>query len=129
MDMLELNQMDSRECMLEKGSVSGITRERCCWNLQMPWDWLYVNTWFTKTDSQKVTYESGGGRTQVDYVLIRKEDRPLVSKGTVIQSEACIPQHKLVMCEMKLVERLEKKREVFVSKCRVRKLKEEDLQS
>ena len=37
------------------------------------------NTWFTKTDSQKVTCESGGVKTQVDYVLIRKEERPLIS--------------------------------------------------
>jgi hypothetical protein len=85
------------------------------------------NTWFTKTDSQKVTYESGGVKTQVDYVLIRKEERPLVSNVTVIQSEACIPQHKLVVCEMKLTERLQKKKEVFVSKCRVWKLKEEEV--
>jgi hypothetical protein len=85
------------------------------------------NTWFTKTDSQKVTYESGGNKTQVDYVLMRKEERPLVSNVRVIQSEACIPQHKLLICEMKLRGRLEKKREVFVSKCRVWKLKDEEL--
>jgi hypothetical protein len=61
------------------------------------------NTWFTKTDSQKITYESGGVKTQVDYVLIRKKERCWVSNVTVIQSEACIPQHKLVVCDMKLV--------------------------
>ena len=88
---------------------------------------VICNTWFTKTDTQKVTYESGGVKTQVDYVLTRKEERPLVSNVTAVQSEACIPQHKLVICEMKLVERLEKKKEVFVSKCRVWKLKEEEL--
>lgn len=44
----------------------------------------------------------------------------------VIPSEACIPQHKLVICEMKLVEKLEKKRKAFVSKCRVWKSKEEE---
>ena len=33
------------------------------------------NTWFTKKDSQKVTYESGGCKTVVDYVLIRREER------------------------------------------------------
>ena len=90
------------------------------------WGLTVCNTWFIKPDSQKITYESGGIKTQVDYVLIRKEERPLVSNVKVIQSEACIPQHKLVVCEMKLVEKLEKKRKVFVSKCRVWKLKEKE---
>jgi hypothetical protein len=40
----------------------------------------------------------------------------------VVQSEACIP-----VCEFKLVDRVEKKREVFVSKCKIWKLKEKDL--
>jgi hypothetical protein len=62
--------------------------------------------------------------TQVDYVLIRKEERRGISNEKVVQSEACIPQHKLVICEMNLVDRVEKKREVFVSKCKVWKLEE-----
>ena len=45
---------------------------------------VICNTWFTKTDSQKVTYESGGVKTQVDYVLTRKEERPLVSNVTAV---------------------------------------------
>ena len=28
--------------MVEKGSVLEMLKEMCCWNLQMPWDWLYV---------------------------------------------------------------------------------------
>ena len=32
-----------------------------------------VNTWFTKEESKKVTYESGGTRTVVDYVLVRRK--------------------------------------------------------
>ena len=43
------------------------------------------NTWFTKKDSQKVTYESGGCKTVVDYVLIRREERQMISNVTVIQ--------------------------------------------
>ena len=86
------------------------------------------NTWFTKTDSQKITYESGGFKTQVDYVLMRKEERALVSNVKVVHSEACIPQHKLIICEMKLAVRVERKREVFVSRHKVWKLKEEKFQ-
>ena len=85
------------------------------------------NTWFTKRDSQKVTYESGGCKTAVDYVLIRREERQMVSNVAVIQCEACIPQHKLMICVVKLKENVRKRREVFVSKCRVWKLKEADV--
>jgi hypothetical protein len=85
------------------------------------------NTWFIKRDSQKVTYESGDHRTAVDYVLTRREERKMVSNVTVIQSEACIPQHKLIVCDMRLVENVKKKREVFLSKCRVWKLKETEV--
>ena len=63
----------------------------------------------------------------MDYVLVKREERPLVSNVTVTQGEACIPQHKLVICEMKLVDRV-MKMEVFVSKCRVWKLKEKERQ-
>jgi hypothetical protein len=37
------------------------------------------NTWFTKKDSQKVTYESDGCKTAVDYMLIRRDERQMVS--------------------------------------------------
>src|SRR5664279_2616401 len=50
------------------------------------------NTWFMKMDSQLVTYESGGYKTMVDYVLTRREERHMVSSVIVIQSEAYIPQ-------------------------------------
>ena len=73
------------------------------------------------------TYELGGCKTVVDYVLIRREERQMGSNVTVIQCEACIPQHKLMICVMKLKENVRKRREVFVSKCRVWKLKEADV--
>ena len=51
----------------------------------------------------------------------------MVSNVTVIQCEACIPQHKLMICVMKLKENVRKRKEAFVSKCRVCKLKEADV--
>src|SRR5664279_4547220 len=85
------------------------------------------NTWFTKIDSQLVTYESRGYKTMVDYVLTRREERHMVSNVTVIQSEACITQHKLIICVMRWDEKVRKRKEVFVRKCMVWKLKEEDV--
>ena len=61
----------------------------------------------------EVTYESGGCKTVVDYVLIRREERQMISNITVIQCEACIPQHKLMICVMKLKENVRKRKEVF----------------
>ena len=75
----------------------------------------------------EVTYESGGCKTVVDYVLIRREERQMISNITVIQCEACIPQHKLTICLTKLKENVRKRKEVFVNKCRVWKFKEADV--
>jgi len=64
----------------------------------------------------------------VDYVLVRKEEMQNVRNVTVIQSEACITQHKLMVCAiMMLNENVRKRKEVFTRKCRVWKLKEEDV--
>ena len=50
-----------------------------------------------------------------------------MSNIRVIQGEACIPQHKLVICDMKLVKNLKKRKEIFVSKCRIWKLKDDEV--
>jgi hypothetical protein len=59
---------------------------------------IVTNTWFQKGDRQKITYESGANRTVIDYVLVRRYDRVAVSDVKVIGSEACISQHKLMVC-------------------------------
>ena len=82
-----------------------------------------VNTWFKKTEAQLVTYESGGCRTVVDYFLVRQHDRAMVRNVKVAQNEPCIPQHKLVVCELEVRHSKESKREHFVSKCKVWKLR------
>ena len=55
------------------------------------------------------------------------DDIKIKIKVTVIQCEACIPQHKLMISVVKLKENVRKKSEVFVSKCRVWKFKEADV--
>ena len=89
---------------------------------------IVTNTWFQKRDSRKISYESGGCKTVVDYVLVRRCNRQMVRDVNVIPSEACVPQHKLLVCEMVLVEIVKKKREVLMSKCRVWKLKDPEVQ-
>ena len=87
-----------------------------------------VNTYFKKEDSRKVTYESGGCRTVVDYVLTRRCERSMVRDVKVIPGEPCILQHRLIVCVLELQECVKPKRQVFVSKCRVWKLKNEGIQ-
>ena len=86
-----------------------------------------VNTWFRKSNSRKVTYESGGSKTVVDYVLLRKEERKLVRDVMFIPSEACIPQHKLMICVVGFCGQVGRRKEVFESRCRVWRLKEDEV--
>jgi hypothetical protein len=85
------------------------------------------NTWFTKDEAKLVTYESGGCRTVVDYILVRKNERSLLSNITVLQGEPSLQQHKLLVGMLELKEHVKSKREVFVSRCKVWRLKEAEM--
>ena len=50
---------------------------------------VVLNTWFTKNDSKKVTYDSGGNKSVVDYMFVRRCDLANVSDINVIGSEVC----------------------------------------
>ena len=89
-------------------------------------DLVVTNTWFTKDDYQLVTYESGGCKTVVDYILVRKAERSMmVTNVTVISNEPVLPQHKLLMDTIQLKEAgcTKARKEMFVSRCKVWKLK------
>src|SRR2546425_5046147 len=58
---------------------------------------VVLNTWFTKNESKKVTYESGGNKTVVDYMLVRRCDLAKVTDINVIGSEECVKQR---YCDM-----------------------------
>ena len=61
-----------------------------------------VNTWFVKRQSQRISYDSGGNTTTVDYVLVRREKLSMVKDMKVIPSEDCLLQHRLVVCVLNL---------------------------
>ncbi|ESN92875.1 hypothetical protein HELRODRAFT_165008 [Helobdella robusta] len=76
-------------------------------------------------ECSKVTYESGSNKTQVDYVLMRKEKKTMINNVKAIASEVCNAQHKgIVVVERGGWEDLEAKRKL----CKVWKKtkKEED---
>ena len=54
---------------------------------------VIINTLFQKKEAQKVSYESGGCRSVVDYVLVRKGDLADVVDAKVIRNELCLTQH------------------------------------
>ena len=87
-------------------------------------DLAVTNTWFKKDNRQMVTYESGGCKTVVDYILARKSERCTFRNVTVMQGEPSLQQHKLLVCMLVLKEQASFKRAAFVSRCRVWKLKE-----
>ena len=41
-------------------------------------DLTVANTWFQKSEGKLVTHESGGCKTVVDYILVRKSERSLL---------------------------------------------------
>jgi len=59
---------------------------------------VVANTWFAKSEQRKVTYKSGGCRSEVDYVLVKRGERMFVRDVTVVEPCTCIRQHKLVVC-------------------------------
>ena len=40
--------------------------------------------------------------TQVDYILVRRTELKLVKNAKVIGNEECIPQHNLIVAELKI---------------------------
>jgi len=89
---------------------------------------VVANTCFRKRDNQKVTFESGGARTVVDYVMVRKKERSMVKDVKAVPGEACILQHKLMVCVVGIQERIKTKRQVYVSRCKIWKLKDAAVQ-
>ena len=46
---------------------------------------VIINTWFQKAERKLVTYESGGCKSVVDYIMVRKAERHRVRNVTVLQ--------------------------------------------
>ena len=61
-----------------------------------------VNTYFQKRLTRRVTYTSGEQRTQVDYIMCRRNDLKQVTDCFVLPKEAVAKQHKLVVCKVRM---------------------------
>ena len=86
-------------------------------------DLVVGNTLFTKRESHRVTYSSGGNKTQVDYVLYRRNFRGKVTNVKVIPGEEVVQQHFLLVCDF-TVSIPHQKKQKFVPRLRSWKLRD-----
>ncbi|KAK3574634.1 hypothetical protein QTP86_011546 [Hemibagrus guttatus] len=84
-----------------------------------------VNTYFQKREEHRVTYKSGGRRTQVDYILCRRGDLKEISDCKVVVGESVARQHRMVVCRMTLMV-CKTKRSKIEKKTKWWKLKKEE---
>ncbi|KAK3560002.1 hypothetical protein QTP86_033748 [Hemibagrus guttatus] len=66
-------------------------------------DMAVVNTYFQKREEHRVTYKSGGRRTQVDYILCRRGNLKVISDCKVVVGESVARQHRMVVFRMTLM--------------------------
>ena len=86
-------------------------------------DLVVTNSRFKKRPSHLITFESGENRRQIDYILCRKQNFKLIIDVKVIPGEECVTQHKLLVCDLRLMT-CKPRPKPFFSKRRIWKLKE-----
>ena len=65
-------------------------------------DLVITNTYFTKRDSQLLTFRSGNAYSQIDYIMVRKSDFKSMRDVKVISDEECVSQHKFLVGDLEL---------------------------
>nr|GEW89214.1 craniofacial development protein 2-like [Tanacetum cinerariifolium] len=71
---------------------------------------ISANSFFKKSDTHLITFQSGGHNTQIDYLLVRRGDLKACRDCRAFPGEACSLQHKLIIVDVRL-ERLRHRRE------------------
>ncbi|KAK3548736.1 hypothetical protein QTP70_018458, partial [Hemibagrus guttatus] len=79
-------------------------------------DMVVVNTYFQKREEHRVTYKSGGKRTQVEYILCRRGNLKEISDCKVVVGESVARQHKMVVCMMTLMVCKKKRSKIEIEK-------------
>jgi hypothetical protein len=68
-------------------------------NFALAYDLFVINILFRKRVSHLVTFSSGQHCSQIDFILVRREDRHACLDCKVIPGECGVPQHKLVVAD------------------------------
>ena len=61
------------------------------------------NSLFTNRERHLVTYQSGENQSQIDYILVKRQNIILVRDVKVITNGECVTQHKLLVCDTRMV--------------------------
>ena len=102
MDTLDEKQLDMKVFMEVLGMVNVMQMVIRVLEFGVANDFVIGNTFFVKRDSHLITYQSGNAKTQIDFILLRKRNLKMAKDIKVIPSEECVPQHKLLICELRL---------------------------
>jgi hypothetical protein len=70
-------------------------------NFTLSYDLIVTNTLFRKRVFHLVTFSSGQYCSQIDFILVRREDMHAYLDCKVIPGECVIPQHKLVVADFR----------------------------
>ncbi|ONM58670.1 Retrovirus-related Pol polyprotein LINE-1 [Zea mays] len=92
-------------------------------NFALAYDMFIANTFFKKRQSHLVTFSSGQHTSQIDFVLLRKEDRHACLDCKVIPGECVVTQHKLVVADFRFKIRLQRNKHNKVTRTKWWKLK------
>lgn len=84
---------------------------------------VVCNTLYQKRSSRLATFSSGGCNTQIDYIMMKNRDKKFLKDVKVIPSEEVFIQHKLVVCDLSITMKKEKKKP-YIPKLKSWKLKD-----
>jgi hypothetical protein len=94
-------------------------------NFTLAYNLIVVNTLVRKRVSHLVTFSSGQHCSQIDFILVRREDRHACIDCKVIPGECVVPQHKLVVADFRFRVHLQWSKRVQAPRTKWWKLKEE----
>jgi hypothetical protein len=85
-------------------------------NFALAYDLFVTNTLFRKRVSHLVTFNSGQHCSQIDFILVRREDRHACLDCKVIPGECVVAQHNLVVADFRFRVRFQRSKRVQAPK-------------
>nr|KYP34423.1 Retrovirus-related Pol polyprotein LINE-1 [Cajanus cajan] len=95
-------------------------------DFSLAFDLTIVNTCFKNGEEHLITYKSGMVCSQIDFFLVRKSDRKFCMDCKVIPGESLTTQHRVLVMDVRVKRRMERKGQDKVPRIRWWKLKGDD---
>ena len=86
-----------------------------------------VNTQFCKRRNHLITYRSGNHETQIDYIMIRKRARKVITDCKTLPYESITAQHRVVVAKMRIEQKRTKRPQRRPGKIKWWKLKTDEV--